>query len=208
MRVRKPGRWLLVGMLLGSILGLAIAAPYVFAATTPVSPKAATTTASGQNLTLKWVAPTTYVTGAAIASGTAITYNVYGAPQGQTLAQLQTGVTALTNTQSNVPYGTQCYAVSATVAGVESAQTTPACVTLNPPATPPSGLTVTVSVTANTAYTLIKEPDKLVFLPVGTVPPGTQCILTEFADGYFVVPRASVTFTGNVQPPAVFAKCS
>lgn len=60
---------------------------------------------------------------------------------------------------------------------------------------------------ATTAYTLVKKRDGLIMLPVGTVPLGTVCLAAHNANGYYVVPRASVTFTGNVKPEVVFATC-
>jgi hypothetical protein len=161
------------------------------------------------NLTLTWQPPTSYTDGTPIASGTAITYNIYGALQGELLQQLATGVTATTATRTSVDPGVRCYAVSAVVAGVESAQTAPVCATVAPPvANPPNGLTVAITVADNTVYTLVKEVDRFVMLPVGTVPAGTPCDPMQNANGYFAVPRASVKFTGNVQPPIVLAKCS
>ena len=58
-----------------------------------------------------------------------------------------------------------------------------------------------------TAYTLVKETDQFVFLPVGTIPVGTLCDSTQRANDLNVVPRIAVTFTGSVQPVVVLAKC-
>lgn len=68
---------------------------------------------------------------------------------------------------------------------------------------PPDSL----SVVATTAYAVIKRVDRFVMLPVGTVPADTQCDVTQSVNGYYVVPRAKVTFTGNVQPDVVVAQC-
>lgn len=166
-------------------------------------------TAGATNLTLSWVAPTQYTDGSNIAAGTAITYNVYGAIQGQPLQQLATALATTTTVRANVDPGVRCYAVTAVITGIESAQTPQVCATVAPPTpAPPTNLTVTVSVSANTVYTLIKETDRFVFLPVGTVPAGTKCDPSQNANGYYAVPRSAVTFTGNVQPPIVVASCS
>lgn len=61
--------------------------------------------------------------------------------------------------------------------------------------------------TSTTAYTVIKRRDSLLMLPVGTVPLGTQCLAGQTVNGYYVVPRASVTFTGGARPEVVFASC-
>ena len=84
----------------------------------------------GQSATLSWVAPTTYVTGAPIASGTTITYSVYEAQQavGTGCAAPTFGaavVTGLTTTSYVTPtytaVGVYCYEITDTVASVESA---------------------------------------------------------------------------------------
>lgn len=95
-------------------------------------------------------------------------------------------------------------------AGVESALSNVISKTIDTPAppapNPPSGLTVTVS--SLTVYTVIKRVDRFVMLPVGTAPPNTQCDASQQINGYFVVPRAKVTFSGDVQPDVVVAQCS
>jgi hypothetical protein len=68
---------------------------------------------------------------------------------------------------------------------------------------PPSGLRVA----ATTAYTVIKRVDRFVMLPVGTVPAGTSCDSEQSVNGYYVVPRAAVTWSGNVRPDVVVAAC-
>lgn len=70
---------------------------------------------------------------------------------------------------------------------------------------PPAALTV--STTARTAYSVVKRVDRLVLAAVGTVAPGTACITTQQVNGYFVVPRASVTWSGSVKPDVVVASC-
>jgi hypothetical protein len=103
---------------------------------------------SAATLTLTWTPPTSYTDGTAIPSATPVTYNLYGALQGQPLQQLSTGLTATTATRTGVDPGIRCYAVTAVVAGVESAQSAQACATVSPPTPgPPNGLSVSVTVT-------------------------------------------------------------
>jgi hypothetical protein len=75
------------------------------------------------------------------------------------------------------------------------------------PPNPPGGLTVTALI----AYTVVKQTDRLVMLPVGSVPGDTQCIASQalITDDvmYHAVPRASVTWSGSVRPVIVFARC-
>jgi len=99
--------------------------------------------------TLAWGAPVDYTSGQPI-SGT-ITYNIYQGtqttPSTPTLTKVQSGVTSTgaTVTAGLTPGTTQCFAVTAVVAGVESAQSLQACKAIPLP-TPgvPTTLTVTV----------------------------------------------------------------
>jgi hypothetical protein len=82
-------------------------------------------------------------------------------------------------------------------------------------------VTATTSVTVNTqplpptlkaittiAYTVVKKIDGFVMLPVGTIPAGQACKADQTVNGYYVVPRASVTWTGSVKPDVVVAQCA
>jgi hypothetical protein len=100
--------------------------------------------AAAPSATVSWIAPTqntdlTPITGP-------ITYNLYEGPTTTiTTAAAQTGITTVTLTTNigAIDGTTACYAVTAVVGGVESAQSNAACKTF-PAATPtaPSGLTV------------------------------------------------------------------
>lgn len=59
-----------------------------------------------------------------------------------------------------------------------------------------------------TAYTVVKQVDRFVMLPVGTVPAGTPCSPDQSVNGYNVVPRSAVVFSGSVKPDVVVAQCS
>jgi hypothetical protein len=103
---------------------------------------AVATTANATDLHLSWNAVTVDVNGAALPAGSTVTYNVYGAIQGQPL-KLIANVTTTTNVRPNVDAGTLCYAVSAvlvtptTTTGVEGPQTALTCTTvLATPAAP------------------------------------------------------------------------
>lgn len=72
------------------------------------------------------------------------------------------------------------------------------------PPLPPGDLTVSDT----TAYTVVKQRDKFVMLPVGTVPNGTKCISDQTINGFYVVPRATVTWSGTVKPEVVVALCA
>jgi hypothetical protein len=57
------------------------------------------------------------------------------------------------------------------------------------------------------ALTLVKKQDGFLLLPVGTVPAGTVCMADQTINGYYVVPRAAVTWSGTVKPDVVVAQC-
>lgn len=70
------------------------------------------------NLYLKWTAVTTFASGIAIPSSLPVTYEVWGANQGGTPAQLATGITSTNLTRTNVDVGVmKCYYVMADVKG-------------------------------------------------------------------------------------------
>lgn len=81
-------------------------------------------------LKLSWQPVTTMSDGTPIASGTQVSYNVYG---GHTLTgpfSLATNVTTTTAIRSNVDVGVDCYRITAVVNGVESDPTPVICVTV------------------------------------------------------------------------------
>ena len=73
--------------------------------------------------TLTWTTADTYTDGSAITE--AVTYNVYGALQGQPKVLIGTGNSPYVHTA--VPAGTFCYEVSAVVGGQEAAPSNEAC---------------------------------------------------------------------------------
>jgi hypothetical protein len=94
---------------------------------------------------LSWTAPTAFADGSAI-TGT-ITYNVYQGPTGA-LVKVQTGVTspAATVTSGLTAGTTQCFAVTAVINSIESAQSNTACAAIPFP-TPgaPTNVVVVIS---------------------------------------------------------------
>lgn len=90
-------------------------------------------------------------------------------------------------------------------AGVSSADSNLSVKTiLPPPATPQPPVITAVQITV---FTIIKQIDRFVFLPVGTVPEGTECVRTMSINEYNVVPREAVTWSGSVRPAVVVARC-
>ena len=90
--------------------------------------------------TVTWTAPAQTITGA-------VTYNVYQGPM-DNVVKIQSGVAGITATVTGLTLdgSTQCWAVTAVIAGVESALSPLACVTLNS-AAPNAPGTPTVTIT-------------------------------------------------------------
>lgn len=167
----------------------------------------AITTAAAGSATLTWSAPTQNEDGSALTdlSGWKVVY-------GQSPSALTQSV-QLTNPglRSHVIEGLSAgrwYFAMRAVAGSGAATRESALTNLVDKvveADPePSGLRVA----APTVYTLIKQLDGLVFVPVGTVAVGTACDEAFPAGAYYVVPRAAVTWAGATQPVVVFAACA
>jgi len=74
---------------------------------------------------------------------------------------------------------------------------------VNPDAPPPSGRTVVEP----TVYTVVKQEDRFVLLPIGQAALGTPCVDDQSVNGLNVVPRGAVDWAGNVQPAVVVARC-
>lgn len=61
------------------------------------------------------------------------------------------------------------------------------------------------------AFTLLKQADRFVLLPIGAVDVGTPCMstygVTAAGKLYFAVDRTLVRYSGNVRPLIVLAQC-
>jgi hypothetical protein len=115
------------------------------------SPSTSVDKTVGQTATISWTAPTTYTTGASIASGTTITYAVdalklttgtacsstsIGSPQASSLTTTSYVTPTYTGT------GIYCYAVTAQVAGVTSAPSDVVQATVTAPIPNPPSATI------------------------------------------------------------------
>lgn len=102
--------------------------------------------------------------------------------------------------------GEWCFRTSHTNLGGNTSALSPVIVQIIeepvPVPNPPTVVTVEIIV-----YTIIKQTDRFVFLPVGTIPNGTECITSETINGYNVVPRDAVTWSGSIRPQVVVARC-
>jgi hypothetical protein len=105
----------------------------------------------------------------------------------------------------NLTPGAWCFrAYASTTYGESGPSAVAAKVIAAPMPNPPTGLAAAGGI----AYTVLKREGRFVMLPVGTVPADTVCDTTQNVNGYYVVPREAVAFTGSVQPIVVVAQCS
>lgn len=59
-----------------------------------------------------------------------------------------------------------------------------------------------------TVFTVVRQENRFILLPVGTVPPNTACIEDQTINGHNAVPIDQVTWSGTVRPAIVVAVCS
>lgn len=170
------------------------------AQTCPTAPQ----TPSRNTASLSWVRPTQNADGSALAANVPLTYTLY-----RRVGSTDTAVCTTNGTnagQLNLAVGQHCWVVTAkTASSAESAKSNVACKTVVDP-TPGAPQNLTVAADA-TAWTIVQSRDRVAFVAVGTVAPGTQCDANQPVLDKFVVPRASVTFAGSVQPEVVLASC-
>jgi hypothetical protein len=140
--------------------------------------------------TLTWTAPTKNCDGSALTSLTGYDL-LYG--QGHVALPL----TPLSKTITGLTPGTWWFSLASVTPAARSE-----FVTVTKVVAPAEFKT-----TSTTAYTIVKKPDGLVFLPMGTVPVGTLCNAALPIGPYFVIPRAAVTRSGTINPDVVVATC-
>ena len=168
------------------------------------------TLALGASVTITWTLPTKNDDGTNLTdlAGIKLYRNTTATPPASPLTT--TGPTATSYIDSTSPSGATVYywAASTTPRG-DSVLIGPVSV-VNAPAKPlpPSNL----AVTATTAYVILRQDDRFVALPVGTVPRDTACDVNNGAIAagvtYYAVPTSKVTWYGATQPTVVVAKCS
>ena len=174
------------------------------------------------NLTAKCVAPTMGVDAngnpVALPPDETITFNLYGADQGQPLVLLTNPplATCLSVRANVTPGATKCYAWTAvgtrdTASGpisAESVQTAPICVPIPMQPQTPTGAAVNMVTTSTTVFMELQVQDGFSFLAVGTVPLGTPCDPNQRVNNFNVVPASAVTWTGSIHRLAALAACS
>lgn len=119
---------------------------------------------------------------------------------------------AVTYRVTNQANGDYFYALAAlNQAGAISSWAGPATNTINRTSVSAS-VTVDVtgfSTTATGVYNVVKRDNGFVLVFVGTAPLNTPCDITQYVNGYNVIPVSAVTsWSGTVRPIVVVAKCS
>lgn len=174
--------------------------------------------AGAADITVLWTNPTTRTDGSALPAaqlrGTRIDYGTcastsppaFGSKQGEVLAPA--GVTTVIipdlvpGVYCAVAYARAINPTDSTIQ--ESAASNAATKTIvAAPPSPPTGLTAQSGV----AYTVVKQIDRFVLLPVGTIPVGTPCITSQSVNGFYAVPRSAVVWAGSVRPDVVVGQC-
>lgn len=134
-----------------------------------------------------------------------ITYSVYKGAAGQAVKPLMvSGLSTPVYTAANLPGGTtQCFNMTASVNGAESAYSNEVCKLIPSPIPNPPVL----SVTAVTAYQPVPALNKYNLVVVGTVKNGTPCIGSQDVNGLHAVNRLAVKWSGAARPQVVVAQC-
>jgi hypothetical protein len=160
--------------------------------------------------TLSWAPPTQSVDGSTLTNlaGYRIYYGTSDAILDRNIQLANAGLT--TYKISGLSSATWYFAMTAYTSVGDASDFSPVLskavtdVTTPPPPPPPPALVTTSTV----AYMLIPGADTYAPLIVGSVPLGTPCDASKALLGYYIVPRASVTFTGPIQKtPAVVGVC-
>lgn len=115
---------------------------------------------------------------------------------------------ATTYTVTGLDYDTTYYFVATAynTSGTESVYSNEATKT-TAPLRPNPPLNLTVNPDNLTAYTYSISVNKVVMIPVGTVPSNTPCDPTMSMNGYNLVDTNAVELLANIQPPVAFADC-
>jgi hypothetical protein len=162
------------------------------------------------DLQISCTATQKYTDGSAVAAGTVMNFNFYGALQGQpkVLLNTSTAPTTCAFTWKSAPVGTVCIEVTESVVGAESDHSVESCKAIAAPKPAAPGVpSLTIVTTGPTAYVIEKSKDRLVALPAGTIPLGTACDVSQPVLGFYVVPSDSVKWSGSVRSLAVVATC-
>lgn len=169
----------------------------------------AQTTCGGAQLS--WTAPTQNTDGSALTNlaGFRIVYGTSATALAQTVQVANAGVTTYCIT--GLSPATYYFAVKAYTPTAESANSNVVSKVISSgpmPGIPAAPGTLTIASGALEVYQVVGTDAGFQFLPVGSVPAGTQCIAAHQVNGRYRVPNAAVTWYGSVKPKVVVAQCN
>lgn len=167
--------------------------------------------------TLSWTLTGTYTDGSSLPASSITQHSIlYGACNASSNGLLATPppvtvsvpMPAVTKVVTGLGNGNWCFAVRTETATAQSDFTNYVAKSVVLKPSPPTGLTVSVL----TAFMAVRQKDRYVMIPVGTVPGGTACDANNgvIADGksYFAVPRSAVAWYGATQTDIAVATCA
>jgi hypothetical protein len=168
-------------------------------------------TLAASPINYSWVNPTQYVDGSTLQSSDITQTRIeYGSCDASNNFNVKVGEVVTTGSVTSassppVPSGLWCSRAYTMAAGSESdASATVTVQKLDAAKPAPPSLKV-----ANiTVFQIVGTLDKIVLIPVGTVPGNTICDPNQSVNGYYGVPRANVSWFGSVRPQVVVAQCT
>jgi len=165
---------------------------------------------SGSALAIEvcWDAPTENVDGSQI-TALPLSYQIYWGQVSRNYTEtpipLNPTIAAFGCYEWSPPAGTYYIAITAIDSnGEESAYSNEVV------KTQPAGPLPPVVITQDqTVFNVIKQPNRFVLLPIGTVPSGTVCDPNQSVNGYGAVPTDAVVWSpgSTVRPVVVVARC-
>lgn len=133
-----------------------------------------------------------------------VTYNIYEGLTPTSLVKVMSGLTSPRIVWTGPDLTTNhWYGYTVVSGGVEGPMNAIVQMATPSPVLTNLGLATQTAV----AYYMIQTADHYIALPVGSIPIGTTCDYTQSINGFYVVPRASVTWYGTVKPLVVVGQC-
>jgi len=168
------------------------------------------TTSEAQEAKLTWVAPTQNEDGSTIPTTGENSLNGFKIYKAREISLVPNAApvvvndkTATTYTFTGLEQGIHYFAMSAyNVGGVESRLTDVVYKEIAGTPQSPNGMTI-----ETTVYNVFNKRISLLLLPVGISNTNVPCNMSQSINGYNVVPRDQVTWSGTIKPDVVVAKC-
>jgi hypothetical protein len=179
--------------------------------------------AHAADLQWTWTVPAQYTDGTPLPASAIVSYDIeYGLCSADKKSFTGTPVIvnvpapATSKTITGVGAGIWCGSVRTNTADAQSVfpvdQTTGQLAWKQIVLTPKPPGNISVGGGGGIAYMAVRQQDRFVMIPVGTVPANTQCDpsngVLSGGDAYFAVPASSVSWYGSTRPTVVLSTCS